>query len=132
MFEKAVRLKLRFDTPKGRVGVEDLWDLSREDLTTTFKSLNTQLKDAQEDVLFETRSVGNKELALKVDILKHIAATQVTEADATKAAKARREQRQTLLGLKAQKEQNKVANLSEEELDQMIAQLDAEEGATSA
>ena len=43
IFEKATRGKMRFQF-KGLVSVEDLWDLSVQDLDKIFKSLNSQKK----------------------------------------------------------------------------------------
>ena len=61
MFEKASRLKLRFDVPvgsvyKGTLKVEDLWDVSVETLDSMFKAINTQLQSSATESLLQTRS----------------------------------------------------------------------------
>ena len=55
MFETAVRTKMRFPF-KGVVSVEDLWDLSVENLDTVYKTLNSELKKATEESLLNTKT----------------------------------------------------------------------------
>lgn len=50
MFEIATRTKMRFPF-KGMISVEDLWDLSVQNLDKVFKTLNSQRKEAQEESL---------------------------------------------------------------------------------
>lgn len=44
MFEKASRIKLRYSTNRGVLSVEDLWDLSLEQLDPIAINLNKSLK----------------------------------------------------------------------------------------
>ena len=44
MFEKASRIKLRYSTNRGVLSVEDLWDLSLEQLDPIAINLSKRLK----------------------------------------------------------------------------------------
>jgi len=55
MFEKAARLKLRFNF-KGILSVEDLWDLSLESLDLIYKNLSAEAKKSKEVSLLEIKT----------------------------------------------------------------------------
>ena len=59
IFEVAVRSKMRFPF-RGLVSVEDLWDLTVEDLDTIFKTLNSQIKQVKEESLLSNRTKEDK------------------------------------------------------------------------
>ena len=44
-FQQATRIKLRFDTVKGLLSVEQLWDLNLVELASTIKASNRILKE---------------------------------------------------------------------------------------
>ena len=50
IFERATRMSLRFNF-KGLISVEDLWDLSLQDLDSIYKILNSKLKQSSEESL---------------------------------------------------------------------------------
>lgn len=68
MFEVAVRNKFRFPF-KGVISVEDLWDLSVQQLDGIFKTLKSQEQKAQEESLLDTRTPEDEALKTKIDIL---------------------------------------------------------------
>ena len=91
MFEKASRLKLRFDTPKGMITTEDVWDLpltSRNgaSLDNLAKDLNRTIKETEEESFVADKSARNTVLELKFDIVKHIIEVKKAELTASKKA----------------------------------------------
>ena len=48
IFEVATRSKMRFPF-RGNISVEDLWDLSVNDLDSIFKTLNARVKQTKEE-----------------------------------------------------------------------------------
>lgn len=129
MFEKANRLKLRFDTSKGMMSVEDLWDLpltsatGKANLDDIAKGLFRQLKD-EGDVSFVNPSASkDKTLQMKFDIVKHIIDVRVAENAATETARANREKKQMILGIIAQKENEQLTSASLEDLQRMVESL---------
>ena len=116
MFEKASRLKLRFNTQFGVLSAKDLWDLGLEQLDSEFKKLNKELKAEDEESLLETKSKANTLASLRVDIIKHIVKAKLEEKDAREAAAEKKEKKEKLLALIADKQDETLKNMSEEEL----------------
>lgn len=128
IFEKASRQKLRFPF-RGQVTVEDLWDLSVQEIDTIFKGLNKELKGAAEESLIASATVtaAQKTLQLQVEILKSIFATKTAEAARRKSLSEKQEKRKVLLDLLAKKQAGALEAKTEEELLAEINGLDAEE-----
>ena len=124
MFETAVRTKMRFPF-KGVVSVEDLWDLSVENLDTVYKTLNSELKKATEESLLNTKTKQDKELETKIEIIKYIVKVKQEEELLRLKAKERKEQRQKILEIMAMKQDESLQNKSIEELTAMLNELDS-------
>lgn len=123
IFEYATRNKIRFPF-KGMISVEDLWDLSLQNLDSVYKTLNKQAKDSEEESLLATPTKANKELETQIDIVKHIVAVKVTEQEARNQAAAKKAQKQKLMGIIAAKEDEALHNASIDDLKQMLENLE--------
>lgn len=124
LFEMATRKKFRFPF-RGQISVEDLWDLSVQNLDTVFKALNAESKQVKEESLLATKSAEDAILDAKIAIVKHIVKTKLEEAEQRTKNAEKREQRQKLLGLIADKENAALQDKSIDELKAMVAALDA-------
>lgn len=124
LFEIATRKKFRFPF-RGQISVEDLWDLSVQNLDTVFKALNAESKQVKEESLLATKSTEDAILDAKIAIVKHIVNVKLEEANQRAKDNEKREQRQKLLGLIADKENAALQDKSIEELRAMVAALDA-------
>lgn len=129
MFEKADRMKLRFDTPKGPLAVEDLWDLpltsttGKANLDDIAKGLFRQLKESDEVSFVQPTQSTDKTTQLKFDIVKHVIEVRVAERDATELARVNKEKKQLVLGIIAQKENEQLTNSSLDELRAMVQSM---------
>ena len=122
MFEVAVRNKFRFPF-KGVISVEDLWDLSVQQLDGIFKMLKSQEKKAQEESLLDTRTPEDEVLKTKIDIIRHIVTVKLDEAKQAERAKENRDQKQKILGILAEKQDADLRNKTPDELQAMLNQL---------
>lgn len=122
MFEYAVRNKLRFPF-KGSISVEELWDLSIQNLDVVFKALNAQVKQVNEESFLFTKSKEDEILDVKIAIVKYIFSVKKEETAAKLLEKENKEKRQKLMAIKAQKEDEALMNMSLEELDKEIEKL---------
>lgn len=128
MFEQASRLKLRFESPRGMLTVEDLWDIPltsarNPNLNDIAKAVNRELKAVGEEDFVNPSQVPNVALQMKLDIVKHVIAVRQTEAEATKAAADKKTKKERLLEIIANKQDQTLQGASLEELQQMVAAL---------
>ena len=77
LFENATREKVRFETSRGVISVEDVWDLPLQskngfDLDSIAKDVNRQLKASGEESFVKPTTAGDSVLELKLEIIKHI------------------------------------------------------------
>jgi len=122
MFEKASRMKLRFDF-RGSISVEDLWDLSLKELDGIFKNLNKSLKSQSEESLLDVKTPEDDIINLKVDIVKHIVMVKRMEAESSRTAIIRKQERDKIREILANKKDSDLLNKSPEELQKMLDDL---------
>lgn len=120
LFKIASKKKYRF-VYKGVVTVEDLWDLSVEELDKIYKSLKSKQKAEAEESLLATTSKEDKELNNKIEIVKIIVADKLEAKErATKSAE-KKAKNQRILEIMADKAD---AELKAKSLDELKAMLD--------
>lgn len=123
IFEYAVANKLRFPY-KGNVSVEDLYDLTTVELDSIYKNLKREAKKADEESLLDTKSEEDVVLNVKIDIVKHIVEKKLAKIDAMKHAAKVREQKNKILDIIAQKQEESMHDKSIDELMKMLEDLD--------
>lgn len=122
LFIKATREKMRFPY-KGQVTAEDLWDLSITELDKIYKTLNSKKKEVQEDSLLDTKSKEDEELTAQIEIVKYIFTVKQEEKKAAETAKERKEQKQKIMAILANKQDEALHGKSIEELERMLNEL---------
>lgn len=130
LFEKASRLKLRFPSNKGALAVEDLWDLpltsptGKVNLDDIARTIYRQVKETGDDISFVTPAQKVDEIPqLQLEIVKHIITVRLAERDVLAQAALKREEKQKLLALIANKKNEVLAGKSLEELQAMVDRL---------
>jgi len=130
IFQQASRLKLRFETSRGLLSVEDLWDLP-----LTSKTGKTNLDDIGRPLLRQIVGSGEAPslvdpqekvstmLQLSFDVVKAVIDVKVTERNTAAVAAANKEKKQKLLQILEGKENEALGNLSMEELRTQINAL---------
>lgn len=126
-FEKASRLKLRFETVKGLAGVEDLWDMplrgNGASLNSLAKSLNRKIKDEGEEDFVSPTTKANETLDLQFTIVKHVIEVRLAEAAALAQVRERAEKKQKLLEIISRKQDAALEQTPVEDLEKMLAEL---------
>lgn len=122
MFEVATRCKYRFPY-KGLVSVEDLWDLSVGNLDLIFKQLNSQVKQAKEESLLNTRTKEDETLDMQIAIVRYIVSVKLEEDALKLKAREQREKKQRLMSILADKQDAELQGKSVDEIKAMLAEL---------
>lgn len=126
-FEQAARKKFRFDSSKGQLSVEQLWDLpltgNGVNLDDIARGLFRQIKEAAGEISFVKPAAANDtSLQAKFDIVKHIIDVKMAERDVAEKAAATRAKNQKIMALIDQKQDEKLSSASIEELRAMLTQ----------
>lgn len=123
MFEVATRTKMRFPF-KGMISVEDLWDLSVQNLDKVFKTLNSQRKEAQEESLLNAKASEDEALDTQIAIVKYIFDVKSEEHAAMVKAAENKEKKQKIMALMAKKDDEAMENMSKEDLQKLLDELE--------
>ncbi len=129
IFEQATRQKLRFDTPKGVLGVEDLWDLpltsntGRANLDDIAGNLDTELKSSARTSFVSPETQTNELLQLEFDVVIHIISTKISEHKAAQDAADTREKKRKILAIIDAKQDQALTAASLEDLQAMLSSL---------
>ena len=121
IFEVATRKKYRYPY-KGMITTEDLWDLPLTALDSIYKTLNKQAKQSQEESLLNT-SATNETLENQIVIIKYIVATKQQEQVDRLKEKERAEQKQKIMEILADKQDETLKGKSVEELQKMLEEM---------
>lgn len=126
LFKVAAKKKYRFNY-KGSISVEDLWDLSVEELDGIYKRLKAQQKNYSEESLLQSVSKEDKELTNKIDIIKTIVSDKLIAKERALKAAEKKAQNQRILEIMADKQDAALKEKSLEELQAMLADETVEE-----
>lgn len=118
MYKKANKFKLRFQTSKGLLSAEQLEDLSQVELANSIKAVKKILKKTDDDELsfLEDTKTVDVENQLRFDILKDIYLTKQKETEERRVAAENKVNNEKIIALIAEKREEKLKNLPEEDL----------------
>ena len=129
IFEQASRKALRFQTVKGELTVEQLWQLNLDKGEVNLYQLATELvadvnNKPQKELSFFKKKTNKNELAeLKFAIIEHIVITKVSEIEENESAAVRKSEIEEIDRLISQKEAESKSSMSLEELKKLKAKL---------
>lgn len=130
LFKEASKKKFRFETPKGNLLTEDLWDLplitknlSGTSLDNLAKEINRQLKESTEESFVTETTAINSILEAKLDIIKCVIKEKLEDAKARMNRVARKEKKEKILSIIADKEDVSLMNNSIDDLKKMLSEL---------
>jgi len=119
-YKQASKAKLRFQTTKGSLSVEQLWDLSLTDLDTLAVSLESALKNSKGKSFLEKRTTTDKGLKLQFDIVLDVLQSKVEDNEAAQTERDNKEHNQKILSLIKEKQDGALAGKSIKELEKML------------
>lgn len=121
MYKKASQLKLKYQTLVGVVTTEQLWDLTLPQLSDAIKKVKKVLKKNDDDELsfLEDSKVIDTENELRFNILKDVYLAKKKEIEDIRDAAQIKAHNQKIDALIAQKQEEKLFDLSIEELEKL-------------
>ena len=128
IFERVSKLKLRFNTSKGQITTEDLWDLPLTSprgvsLDAVAKVVYTQLEQTPVKSFVTKTTRTNSELSLKFDIVKHIIDVKLAERDAKELEATNKARKNLILETIQEKKISELKDKSVEELQKELEEL---------
>jgi uncharacterized protein YabN with tetrapyrrole methylase and pyrophosphatase domain len=123
LFEKASKMKLRFSTTKGVLSTEDLWDLSLESLDRIAKNLYKQIKESEEISFISEKSSEDTLASIKLEIVKFVITFKMDEAKEKKLRAEKLALKKRIADEIAKKKDNKISEMSIEELEKVYNEL---------
>lgn len=128
IYKRGAKKKIRFETSKGNIGIEDLWDMPLESangdsLDSLAVGYDKKLKEETKSFV-KSKSVANTLVQLKFDIVCDVIETKIEE-NKTKLARAEKaEKRKVILAAIARKESSEIDDASKDELNKMLKELE--------
>lgn len=120
MYKKAIRKKIRFNSPKGVLTLEQVWSLKPSDLKTMIQELYQQInKDKHSELDFLEEETVDSDEKLCFDILVDVYKTKQAETNASKEEQEKRAYNKRIDEIIAQKQEEHLHSLSIEELEKL-------------
>lgn len=126
MFEKASRLKVRFETPVGLIQTEDLWDIpllppkgrgnNGVNLDDIAKGLNKELREDNVESFVLQKNEPDEELVVKFEVVKRIIQVRLEDQKAAEKAAENKRKKEQILAIIAKKQDEELEGKSLEEL----------------
>lgn len=127
MFEQASRMKVRFNTTKGSLSVEDLWDLplvsKSVSLDQIARDLYRELRETSEVSFVLEKTKETEEIELKFNLVKHIIDVKLAERKAKEDRAINQEKIRHIDEILRLKEEDELKGKSVEDLKKMRQEL---------
>lgn len=120
IYRAASQQKLRIQTKRGLLSVEQLWDLPLDELDALAVSLEQEHKESGKKSFLAKKSEKDKIAKLKFDIVLDVLTTKVEEAQAASDAKDKKEHNEKILRLIMEKKDEALKGKSIKQLEEML------------
>lgn len=119
-FKLASQQKLRFQTNRGLLSSEQLWDLSLEELDTLAVSLEIEHKQSAKKSFLVKTSIKDKTAKLRFDVVLDVLTTVVAEQEAAAEAMEIKEHNKKIVTLIAEKQDESLKGKSIKQLEALL------------
>lgn len=129
IFKEATRLRFRFESQRGNLSVEDLWDLPLSvegdgvSLDVIAKAVNRDLKASEEESFVTVNTDENTELRMKLDVVKEIIKFKLDEIEENRKKLLNKEKKAKILSIIAEKQDDNLKKQSINSLKKLIEDL---------
>lgn len=127
MYKEASKQKLRVQSNKGPLSVEQLWELSLSELDEIAVNLEEEYKKSGKKSYLVAKSKKDKTLKLKFDIVLDILTSKVESEEKAKIAGETKRKLDRVIAIRAKviesKEEEDIAEMSDKEFDKYLKTL---------
>lgn len=123
MFKKASKKKLRFGSGRGQIGIEELWDLSLEDLDEMAVAIDKELQAYGRESFIGTRRPAATDNQLRLDILLEVINDKLTAQEVATERAANKAKIEQIKAIMARKSDEELEGKSMEELQALVAEM---------
>lgn len=129
IFEQASRESLRFNTSKGNISADDLWDLpftsdtGKINLDDIARSISAKIKDSEVESFVNKSTTANKLEKLRLDVVKRVIEVRLEEREARKNQAEIAHRKQALLEALSNKKADSLTKMTEAELEAELQKL---------
>jgi len=129
VFKTATRKKFRYESTKGSLSTEDLWDLpliapeGEVSLDVVAKTINKSVQMSEEESFVEVKTETDNTFKVMLDVVKEVIAHKIDMAERAKKTVETKAKKQKLLGILETKEDEELKEYSSEEIRKMIEEL---------
>ena len=116
LFEIATRRKFRFETTRGNLTIEELWDLSIESLDRIAVALHKKVNSEETVSFVNTSKKVNTGDELKLEIVLHVINVRVSEASESRERQLKAERARTIRDELERRKEDAIKTKSDEEL----------------
>ena len=122
MFEQLTRKKVRFNSTRGQLTIEDIWDLPLSNgvvnLDNMAKELSKELQESQES--FVTKKKKDSTTKLKFNAVRHIIAVKLKEIDKRKEDADNKVKYDQIVDILAEKDVDSLKGKSRKDLEKEL------------
>lgn len=123
MYKSASRIDLKIPSTKGNLNVNDLWNLTLQQLNVIAKDLKKQLKETSEEDFLNEKSNEDEILNLRFKIVLDVLETKKKEKQDAEVKATNKAEVNKLLEIIEKKQNESLNNLSLEELLKKVKEL---------
>ena len=129
IFAQATKEKLRFESSKGNLSVEDLWELplqsqtGKPNLDDIYKSVKRELDKDQEES-YVNKATSSPINDLRLEVVKSVIDTKMQENEAAKNAVQIKQRKEYLRNLLHEKQNEKDSKMSEAQIKKELDNLE--------
>lgn len=120
IYKEVTRGRVRFQTSKGELSVEQLWDLSVADLDKLAVSLQEEYKESGKKSFIYKKTPKDKISKLKFDVVLDVLETKMEELESARNKKQIQDHNSKIANLIAEKQEEELKSLSVSELKRLI------------
>jgi hypothetical protein len=124
LFERATRKKIRFNTTKGNVSTEDLWDLPLDKLDAIAITLHGKVSDGATVSFIDApnTSASFRDDKMRFDIVKRVIEVRLGDKERAEKTAATKAKKQRVMEILDKKKDASLEDMSVEELEAMLAE----------